>query len=216
MIKIWGRANSANVQKPMWLIGELGLEHERVDVGGAFGALDTPEYLAMNPNATIPTMQHGDVILWESTAILRYLAEIYGDDALWPVDAAERARIDMWIDWCNTTWAPAVVGLFVTFVRTPRDARDPKSVQRVVDTASAVAMKAERRLKESAHLAAEHFTLADIAFGTFLLRYFTLEFQRPDTPALADYYQRMQQRPAFATHAMIDYDLLRVPGAERP
>ena len=62
MFRIFGRANSINVQKAMWMIGELGLEHERVDAGLQFGINDTPEYLTKNPNGLVPTLEDGDVI----------------------------------------------------------------------------------------------------------------------------------------------------------
>src|SRR4029079_3881594 len=55
MIKIWGRNTSSNVQKAMWAVGELKLEHERIDVGGAFGKNNEHAYLAMNPNGLVPT-----------------------------------------------------------------------------------------------------------------------------------------------------------------
>lgn len=216
MLTIWGRANSANVQKPMWLIGELGLEHTRIDVGGAFGGLDTAEFGALNPHRAIPVMQHDDLTLWESAAILRYIAETWGDDDLWPVDAAARARIDMWIAWTNSTWVPAVTNLFNAYVRTPAARRNPKSVQRVVNTANVAAARIDEILASRSHVAAEHFTLADIAFGVLLFRYFTLEAPRPETPRLAQYYNRLTQRDAYRTHAMIDYESMRVAGAERP
>ena len=56
MLKIWGRRNSFNVQKVMWLVGELGLAHEHIDAGGAFGGLDTPAFRAMNPHGRVPVI----------------------------------------------------------------------------------------------------------------------------------------------------------------
>lgn len=216
MLTIWGRANSANVQKPMWLIGELGLEHRRIDVGGPFGGLDAPEFRELTPHRVIPVLQDDDLTVWESTAILRYLAEIYGDDALWPVDAKDRARIDMWIDWTNTSWVPAITQLFNAYVRTPTANRAPAALQRVVNAAGAVAQRADEQLAGRPFLAADHFTLADIAFGVLLFRFFTLETPRPDLPNLQRYYAALQERPAYRDHAMIDYEAMRVPGAERP
>jgi len=75
MIKIWGRKTSANVQKAMWAVGELNLEHQRIDVGGAFGKNKEPAYLAMNPNGLVPTLEEEDgFLLWESNSVVRYLA----------------------------------------------------------------------------------------------------------------------------------------------
>ena len=216
MLTIWGRANSANVQKPMWLIGELGLEHERVDAGGPFGGLDQPEFLAMNPNKLIPVMKDGDLVLWESHAILRYIAEIYGNDALWPVDAEARARIDMWIEWSGSSWIPAMTQLFMGIIRTPADKRDRAALERIYTAVTSAAKRADSELGARSHIAADRMTLADIAFGTLLYRYFTLEIERPDTPNLSRYYAGLTSRDAYSTHVMVPYDNLRVPGAERP
>src|SRR5215472_13571759 len=76
MLKIWGRNTSVNVQKVMWAVGELGLPHERIDVGGSFGKNNEPAYLAMNPNGLVPTLEDDGFVLWESNAIVRYLAAI--------------------------------------------------------------------------------------------------------------------------------------------
>jgi glutathione S-transferase len=96
---VWGRATSSNVMKVLWGLGELALPFERIDVGGAFGKTDTPEYRAMNPTGLVPTLQEGSFTLRESNAILRYLAQAHGSDsALWPTDARARAIIDHWLD----------------------------------------------------------------------------------------------------------------------
>jgi glutathione S-transferase len=92
---VWGRNTSSNVMKVLWALGELGLEFERIDVGGAFGKTDTPEYRAMNPTGLVPTLQEDDFTLWESNAIVRYLAEVHAPGStLWPSEAHARANID--------------------------------------------------------------------------------------------------------------------------
>ena len=216
MLTIWGRANSINVQKPMWLIGELGLEHQRLDAGGAFGGLDQADFLAMNPHGLIPVMRDKKLILWESHAILRYIAEIYGDDTFWPVDAEARAQIDMWIEWCGSSWRPAMTQLFIGIVRTPADQRDRAALERFYNAVTLQAKRADQQLAARSHLAAERLTLADISFGAQLYRYFTLEIERPDTPHLARYYAALTERAPYQQHVMVDYDVLRAPGAERP
>ncbi|MGI9333231.1 MAG: glutathione S-transferase, partial [Gammaproteobacteria bacterium] len=103
MRTLWGRVNSINVMKVLWCLDEIGLEYERVDAGMAFGVVDTPDYRAMNPNGRVPTLRDGDLVLWESNAIVRYLCERYSHGELSPRDPGERAVADQWMDWQQTT-----------------------------------------------------------------------------------------------------------------
>ena len=112
MIKIWGRNTSVNVQKVMWAVGELELPHERIDVGGAFGKNNEPAYLAMNPNGLVPTLEEDGFVLWESNAIVRYLAAKYGAGKLAPADPRSRARASSWMDWQLTVAHPPLTPVF--------------------------------------------------------------------------------------------------------
>src|SRR2546430_5249748 len=128
MIKIWGRTDSSNVQKVLWCCGELGLDFERLDLGGKFGGNKEKPYLDMNPNGLVPTIQDGDFVLWESNSIMRYLVEEYGHGRLLPSTPQGRANANRWMDWQLTTLGPSIVPLFWTLIRTPEDKRDPKAV----------------------------------------------------------------------------------------
>ncbi|WP_206300776.1 glutathione S-transferase N-terminal domain-containing protein, partial [Pseudomonas viridiflava] len=100
MLKIWGRKNSSNVRKALWIAEELGLQYEALDAGGAFGLVDGAVYRAKNPNGRIPMIEDGDFVLWESNAIVRYLAARHApDSALYPSDVQQRATADKWMDW---------------------------------------------------------------------------------------------------------------------
>src|SRR6202011_6336040 len=99
MLKVWGRKTSSNVQKVMWAIGDLGLAHERIDIGGAFGKNKEPAYLALNPNGLVPTLEDGDMVLWEGNTIVRYLAGLHGKGTLEPADPKGRGRASQWRDW---------------------------------------------------------------------------------------------------------------------
>src|ERR1700674_2390558 len=103
MLSVWGRKSSFNVQKVMWLVDELQLPHEHIPAGGSFGGLDAPEFLAMNPHGRVPVIDDGGVIVWESHAILRYLAAQYGRGRFWSHDAGERSSVERWMDWSQTT-----------------------------------------------------------------------------------------------------------------
>ena len=131
MLVVWGRKNSINVQKVMWTVGELGLAHERKDVGGPFGGLDTADYGALNPNRRIPTIVDGDgPAIWESHSCVRYLAARYGAGTLWPEDPAARALADRWLDWMQTTLLPDLAPVFIGLIRTPEEKRDMARIER--------------------------------------------------------------------------------------
>ena len=121
MLKIHGRKNSSNVQKVLWTCAELGLPFERTDVGGPFGGNREPAYLALNPNGLVPVIEDDGVVLWESNAIIRYLAARYGDGTLLPTDPAARGQAEQWMDWVNTLLGPAIWPLFFGLIRTPPD-----------------------------------------------------------------------------------------------
>ncbi|MEL6793438.1 MAG: glutathione S-transferase family protein [Pseudomonadota bacterium] len=211
MITVYGRATSSNVQIVMWAIGELGLAYERLDIGHAYGGTDTPEYLAMNPNGLVPTIRDGDLVMWESSAILRYLAARYGDETFWPADPAIRAPLDMWAEWMKTTFVPAFnLGVFWPVVRTRKAQRDEAAVARAVEKVKPLARMLDDRIGDGPWLAGEAFTFADILTGHSLYRYYTMEIDRAETPALDAYYARLQGRQAFVEHSMVSYDALRV------
>jgi glutathione S-transferase len=130
VIKIWGRNTSANVQKVMWAVEEIGLPHERIDIGGPFGQNREPAYLAMNPNGLVPTLEEDDgFLLWESNAIVRYLAAKHGAQMLEPADLHARARANAWMDWQLSVLGPAITPCFIGLVRTPPEKRDYAAIE---------------------------------------------------------------------------------------
>ena len=212
MLTIWGRKTSSNVQALMWCVGELGLHYRRIDVGHRFGGNDTPEFLAMNPNGTVPVLREDDgAPIWETGAILRYLSARRGSDAFWPADPIRRARVDQWAEWAKINVASGFTEpVFWRVVRTaPRD-RDPAAIAAALDALHRMLAIAEAQLSGSAFLAGDAFTLADIQFGHVLFRYFDIGIARPPLPALRRYYEALATRPAFREHVMVSYEELRV------
>jgi glutathione S-transferase len=212
MIKVWGRKTSSNVQAVMWSLAELGLAHERADRGHRYGGLDTAEFLAMNPNGTIPVVRDGDgEFLWESSAILRYLANRYGRAPYWPDHLAARTHIDKWAEWSKINIALNFSGpIFWQVVRTPPARRDANALKQATGILDRYLDIAETQLSAAPFLCGDDLTLADIQFGHLLYRYFTLEIERPERPRLRAYYERLVARPAYREHVMIPYDELRV------
>lgn len=211
MLKIWGRRSSSNVQALMWCVGELGLAYERIDAGFVYGVTDTPDYRAMNPNGTVPTLRDGeDPPLWETGAILRYLASTYAPDEFWPADRVARAQVDKWAEWAKLNVALNFTApVFWRVVRTPTAERDPAVIAKALEVLGRFLDIAERRLSAAAYLAGEHLTLADIQLGHVLFRYFDIEIERAPRPGLRRYYEALAARPAFREHVMVSYEELR-------
>ncbi len=213
MLKIWGRANSVNVQKAMWTVGELGLEHERIDVAGKFGGLDTPEFGAMNPNRLVPVLQDGDVTVWESNAVIRYLAAQYGSDSLWCSSPADRALADAWMDWMATTLYPVFIRIFFGLIRTPASKRNPQMIANAINRAGGIYQHFDACLDGRNHIVGDTLTMGDIPVGATLYRYFELEIDRPALPNVERLYAALMERPAYKEHVAVSFEDLRVPGA---
>ena len=203
MLKILGRKNSSNVQKVLWACDELGLEYEREDVGGPFGGNDKVEYLSMNPNGLIPTLLEDGFILWESHAIVRYLAEKHAPNLLYPDDLGQVALANQWMDWCQTTVLPANRPVFWGLVRTPPEERDMEAIARARDELERLMGVLDAHLSGSAYVVGDAFTMGDIPLGVMVYRWFNMDIERREFPDLARWYRSLEQRPAFRERVMI-------------
>jgi glutathione S-transferase len=200
MLKIWGRNTSINVQKVMWAIGELGIPHERIDVGGAFGRTKEPFYLAMNPNSLVPTLQEDDgFTLWESNSIVRYLAGKHGAGTLEPADPHERARASQWMDWMLTVCSPAIHPLFWGLIRTPPEQRDHKKIAEARVNVGNVLKMLDVQLGKTAYAAGNTFSMGDIPVGLITYRFRKLVPDRQEfgLDNLERWFLGLEQRKAF-------------------
>jgi glutathione S-transferase len=210
MLQVWGRRSSFNVQKVMWLIGELELAHEHIDAGGKFGGLDAPAFLALNPHGRVPVIRDDEATVWESHAILRYLAARHGGARFWSSDPVARAAVDGWMDWSHTALQPDfLVGVFWGFYRTPEDKRNWPAIRAALARCARDFEKLDRLLEGRPFLLGDALTLADIAAGTSLYRYFELEIERPALLQVERWYRSLQQRAAYREHVMIPFEELR-------
>ena len=210
MLTLWGRDTSLNVQKPLWALLELNVPFERIDAGGAFGKLDTPEYKALNPNAVVPTLVDGDVVVWESNAVTRYICAKWGKGSLWADDPGLRAQQDMWMDWQQTTFNPAFQPVFVELVRVPTAKRDMDKVATFAKKAGALLGLLENWLDGRDFISGKSLGMGDIPLGASLYRYFELPIERPSLPKVEAYYTRLRERAAYREGAMISFEPLRV------
>ncbi len=203
MLKIHGRKNSSNVQKVLWTCAELGLPFERIDVGGPFGGNREAAYLALNPNGLVPVVEDDGVVLWESNAIIRYLAARYGDGVLLPTDPAARGQAEQWMDWVHTLLGPAIWPLFFGLIRTPPEQRDERAMEDSRKrTADALGIL-DAQLAGKPFVCGDHFTLADMPAGIVTYRWNAFAIERPELPNLAAWYARLTERAPFREHVMI-------------
>ncbi|MFT8245425.1 glutathione S-transferase family protein [Roseomonas sp. BN140053] len=206
MVTIWGRANSSNVMKVLWLCEELGEAFDRRDVGGPFGGTREPAYLAMNPNSLVPTLQEADgFTLWESNAILRHLATTRpAGAAVYPAAPYRRAKADQWMDWQLGTLGRPMTQIFLTFIRTPEAERDLPAAAKARDEAERLWRIVDAELRGQDFICGD-FSLADIALGIFAKRWFALPVERAELPELAAWYARLQSRDGFRRY--VDHPL---------
>ena len=197
---IWGRATSSNVMKVVWLLEELGQPYERLDAGGAFGKTDTAEYRAMNPTGLVPTLQEDVFTLWESNAILRYLCAACGGTSLFPVEPRARANVDRWMDCQQTQLNRPQSVVFIGMVRTPPEQRDRAGLVQAVAEAGRAWALLEAPLSRHPFIAGDALSVADIAWGVHVHRWFAMDIDRPPAPDLRRWYDRLLERPAYAAH----------------
>lgn len=210
MLKVYGRRNSSNVQKVMWLIGELDIPHEHIPAGGSFGGLDSPEFLSMNPQGKVPVIDDGGTVIWESHTILRYLAAKHGTPKFYSNDPAERAGYERWMDWSQCKLdRDFISGVFWGYYRAPEDQRDMDKVNIHIENCAAHMRLLDGVLEDQAYLGGDKFGLADIPAGSNLYRYFNLDIERPDVPNVERWYRSLTERPAFQEHVMLDFSELK-------
>ncbi|HET7715222.1 MAG TPA: glutathione S-transferase family protein [Bauldia sp.] len=200
MLTVWGRINSINVQKVLWTLAEVGLEYRRIDAGMKFGINDTPEYKAMNPTGLVPTIDDDGYVLWESNAIVRYLAAKHAPGTLYPEGLEERFHAERWMDWQTTAFAVAMTPIFAGLIRNAPEYRDPAVIE-------AARLKSENCLAIlDAHLAGrlymngDAFTMADIPVGASVNRWYKLPVARERRPNVEAWLARLARRAGFRDH----------------
>ncbi len=196
MLRIWGRTNSVNVKKVLWLAEELGLKYERIDAGMQFGMVNTPEYRKMNPNALVPTIDDDGLVLWESHAIVRYLAAKHGAGTVWPADLKQRADSDRWMDWAFTFQA-ALRAVFWGLVRTAPEKRDAQAIEEGRKKCAELLAIPDHYLANKAYFAGNSLTIGDIPLGCHVQLWMRLPIERPAHPNLQHWFDRLCARAAF-------------------
>ncbi|CAN5705187.1 glutathione S-transferase [soil metagenome] len=201
MLNIWGRISSINVRKVVWCAQELELDFQRTEAGGRFGIVQTPEYLALNPNAMVPAIDDGEgadrVTLWESNVIVRYLCAKHAPGTLYPELLHRRFDAERWMDWQQTTLNPVSAGAFKQWVRTPTAEREPAVIAQSVHATEPLFALLDAHLADRAFMLGDNFTMADIPVGCEAHRWFGLpptEYTRPTWPNVERWFADLRSR----------------------
>jgi glutathione S-transferase len=202
MITVWGRRNSSNVQKVLWALEELGVPYARENVGGSFGGNRDPDFLAMNPMGLVPVIRDGDVTMFESNAIVRYLSARFGGGLLRPADHRGLAMAEQWMEWQAQAVAPHVNGLFLQIVRTAPEARNQAAISAHEKQAGEAMKIADAWLSQREWFAGSAFSFGDIAMGVLYWRYLGVDCVKPETPHLAGWLEALENREPFRNTVM--------------
>lgn len=194
MLKIWGRLNSINVQKVVWCVDELGIPYERIEAGRQFGVVNTPEFLAMNPNGLVPLIDDGGFVLWESNAIVRYLAARHGAGTLDPRDPQAHADADRWMDWQAVAFNPPIGQTFTQLIRTPAAERSAAVIESARQLAETRLAMLDAHLATHTYVGGDAFSMADIPLGLSVHRWLALPVQRETRPHIARWYALLRER----------------------
>ncbi|NNE21162.1 MAG: glutathione S-transferase family protein [Rhizobiales bacterium] len=205
MFTVWGRASSSNVQKVLWALKEAGVEYERHTVGGQFGGTDTPEYRKLNPNQIVPAIQDGTIKLFESNAIIRYIARKYGAGTIRPRGQRAYALADQWLDWSALEFNPAIMPIFFNKVRMAPEQYDAAAVARAEKVCIHKLKVIERGLGRKPWLAGRHFSYADVPMGILFWRYKNMDIKHANTKNLDRWFEQLKERPAYRDVVMVDF-----------
>jgi glutathione S-transferase len=204
MLKIWGRTTSSNVQKVLWTCAELSIPYDRVDHGGPFGGNRDPEYLKLNPNGLVPTVIDGDLVMWESNTICRYLCNTHANgDSLYPRDPRARTHVERWMDWQLSVIGAPMSALLQGLIRSTPETRDAAAIEAARRRAITAWEIVDDAVSAQPYLGGQSLSLTEIVMGTHVYRWFNYPIERPDMPHLRAWYERCSERPGFRNHIVM-------------
>ena len=205
MIEVWGRRSSSNVQKVVWALDELAVPFNRHTVGGSFGGNREAAYLKMNPNGLVPVLKDGDITMFESNAIVRYLAARHGEGGLRPKEAKALAAAEQWMEWQQQNVVPHISAIFWNEVRVSKAQRNEKAIAEAEVSLEKTLPIADSALASSRWFAGENLSFGDIVLGVLYWRYFKVGRNTLDLPNLKRWFEALQQRPAYRKWIMVEF-----------
>ena len=194
-LKIYGIPRS-RAFRTLWMAKELGLDYDNVPIDFANEGTRAPEYLAINPNGHVPSIDDDGFILWESMAINLYLAKKYGEGGLYPVRLEDEARAWQWSFWGMTEIERPVLTAMFHRAILPEDKRDPALADDSERQLGRPLMVLDAAVAASPYLLGEHFTVADLNVASILSWARPARIDFGTVPKAADWLKRCAERPA--------------------
>ncbi len=207
-LTLYGRHTSYNVQKILWLMDELALEYRHIEFGNQPNDTESDEFGQLNPMRKVPVLVDNDRAIWESNTILRYLARAYGSNQWQQQDAFHDSLVERWMDWAQTRFEPAFIGVFWGYYRTPEEKRDMPAVNNSLDDCLFCLSRLDEQLATSRFLTGDQLSLADIATGVFLYRLVEIDLNVILPDRVQSWYERLQQSAGYRLWVMSDFSSL--------
>lgn len=200
-MKLYVLPPSPRALKVIALKYHLGLECEMHIVDLGKGEQFTPEYIAMNPNSKMPVLEDDGYVLWESNAILFYLASKKPHSGLWPAEAKRQADVLRWLAWESAHWDAESCGM-VGYERVSKGVlglgpADPAFIERGERNFDRFAAVLNRHLKGRNWLTGSHLTIADFSVGAWVPAAERLQLPVAKFPEIGRWYDRLASLPAW-------------------
>lgn len=199
-MKLYGFPPSPFVRKVLLAASLLGIELEMQNLDLFAGEAKTPEFLRLNPQGKVPTLVDEGFCLWESNAIVQYLAEQAPGSALLPADARGRADVLRWQFWESTTWAPACMAYVYERLLKPKLGRgetDQEMLQRADEKFHPAAKLLDEHLAGQSWLVGDGLSLADLSVAPMLMYAEKAQYPLAGYAHLAAWFEKIRQLPAW-------------------
>jgi glutathione S-transferase len=199
-MKLYGHPWSNAARRVQILCEECGIPYTYQTVDLMKGEQYQPEYLVINPNSKVPVMDDDGFVLWESQAIMRYLADKHKAHSWYPTEPKTRARVEQWLDW-NQTRLGQEAGKVMFNTHFAGDKRNDQAIEDAKKWLEKILPVLDGELAQHSYLGGEQPNLADIAVATNLSYLEMCQYDLNPYPAVTRWYERMKQRPSFAKTA---------------
>ncbi len=207
-LTLYGRHTSYNVQKVLWLLDELALDYKHIELGSEPADTETAQFVQLNPMRKVPVLADEEHNIWESNTILRYLERTYGPGQWQTADAYQTSLVERWMDWAQTRFEPAFVGVFWGYYRTPEHFRNAEAIEKSLAECRYCLDRLDEQVAGKPFLLGDQLSLADVCCGVFLYRLVKIDLQVELPEQAKRWYQNLQQGVGYRRWVQSDFSSL--------